>query len=111
MITGLHATDYHTILTSIQAQADEFISNFNQYNEELLDSSAAMTALGNVDFNPDHQGWSVGAGFGIVNSTYGQGNGYALGTQYVYEQIALNIKGARTSKGNYILGFGTVIGF
>ena len=109
--SGLHATDYYGILTELQGQIDGFNNNFRSYNAYVLDTSAAMAAISNVDFNPDHQGWSVGVGYAGIDSAYGRGNGYAVGGQYVYEQLAINVKGAQNAGGDYILGTGIVWGF
>ena len=111
-LTTLHATDYYAIIGAIaQDEVNEFRQEFREYNAYVLDTSAAMAAISNVDFNPDHQGFSIGAGYAGIKSEYGRGNGYAIGGQYAYEQIAINVKGARNGGGDYLLGTGIVIGF
>lgn len=109
---GAAATDYYGIISTVaQAEVDKFRQEFSYYNALVVDTSAGMVAISNIDFNPDHMGWSVGAGLATIHTGYGNGNAYALGTQYAFEYGAMNIKGSYRQSGEYILGSGFVIGF
>ena len=109
---SLHATDYYSIVESIaQNEVNKFRTDFDNYNAFVLDASAGMVAISNIDFNPDHQGFSAGVGLATIHTGYGNGNAYALGMQYVHEDTAINIKGSYGEQGQYILGTGLVVGF
>ena len=108
----LHATDYTSIINAIaQQEVDKFRAEFADYNALVVDTSAAMIAMSNIDFNPDHKGWSAGVGLATIHSGYGNGSAYAIGTQYSFEYGALNIKGSYHQSNEYIIGTGFVIGF
>ena len=110
--SSLMATDYYSIMNEIaQQEIDEFRTEFNDYSSIVIESSAAIVALSNIDFNPDHKGWSVGVGVAAVHSGYGNGVAYAIGTQYSFEYGALNIKGSYNTSDEYIIGYGFVVGF
>ncbi len=110
--SSIMATDYTSIINAIaQNEVDKFRTEFSDYNALVVDTSAAMIALSNIDFNPDHKGWSAGVGFATIHTGYGDGKAYALGTQYGFEYGALNIKGSYRQPGEYILGSGFVVGF
>ncbi len=110
--SSLMATDYTSIINAIaQQEVDKFRAEFAEYNALVVDTSAAMIAMSNIDFNPDHKGWSAGVGLATVHSGYGNGNAYAIGTQYSFEYGALNIKGSYKQSNEYIIGTGFVIGF
>ena len=112
LMTNSHATDYYSIMNEIaQQEIDEFRTEFNDYSSIVIEASAAIVALSNIDFNPDHLGWSVGVGLATIHSGYGNGNAYAIGTQYGFEYGALNIKGSYNTSSEYIIGSGFVIGF
>ena len=108
MSVSLHADFYTNYIDSIM---NNFNNDFSNYNELVLDTSSAMVAMSNIDFNPDHIGWSFGVGIATVHTNYGNGGAYALGTQYGFKYGALNIKGSYKSNKEYILGSGFVIGF
>jgi hypothetical protein len=102
--------DYNTQLTSYTTQFNEYIAQFNSYNQELLTTSAGLTAISNIDFNPNHQGLSAGIGLATTKSTFGNGDAVAFGIQYGHNNVAINVKG--TTNGNsYLLGSGIVISF
>ncbi len=110
--TSLMATDYTSIINAIaQQEVDKFRAEFADYNALVVDTSAAMIAMSNIDFNPSHRGWSAGVGLATIQSGYGNGYAYALGGQYSFEYGALNIKGAYHQSNEYIIGSGFVIGF
>ena len=110
--SSLMATDYYSIMNEIaQQEIDEFRTEFNDYSSVVIEASAAIVALSNIDFNPDHKGWSVGVGLATIHSGYGNGNAYAIGTQYSFEYGALNIKGSYNTSNEYIIGSGFIIGF
>lgn len=114
-MTQVQIDKYNNRVTAIQNNIEEkftqFTNEFNSYNRKLLDTSASMVAISNIDFNPNHQGFSAGIGVATINSDYGNGIAYALGAQYAYENIAINVKGAYRENNNYIIGSGLVISF
>ena len=109
------------IIFGFTAKADPYIdymngmmSNFNtefsNYNALVVDTSAAMIAVSNIDFFK-HEGWSGGFGVATIHTEYGNGNAYALGVQYGYKDIAINMKGSYKGSNEFIIGTGMVIGF
>ena len=112
MVFPLMATDYMSIIDSMaQGEVNKFRSEFSTYNQLVVETSAAMVATSNLDFNPDHTGLSVGVGVATVRSTYGEANAYAVGVQYAVDSIALNVKGSYGEYGQYFIGSGLVVGF
>ena len=107
LFSSLHANPYLEYM-------DGAIANFNQdfanYNELVVDTSAAMIAISNIDFYK-HEGWSTGVGIATIHTPYGNGNAYALGAQYGYGDIMINFKGSYKGDGEYIVGSGLVIGW
>ena len=112
MVMPLMATDYISIINAIaQDEVDKFRSEFSAYNALVVETSAAMIATSNVDFNPDHIGFSAGVGIATIHTGYGDGNAYAVGVQYAVDSVALNIKGSYGESGKYFIGSGLVVGF
>ncbi len=112
IVMPLLATDYTSIINAIaKSEVDKFRSEFSAYNALVVETSAAMIATSNIDFNPDHIGLSVGVGASTVHSAYGDANAYAIGAQYAVDYVALNVKGSYGDSGNYFVGTGIVIGF
>ena len=112
MIMPLMATDYTSIINAIaKSEVDKFRSEFSAYNALVVETSAAMIATNNIDFNPDHIGLSVGVGAATVHSTYGDANAYSFGLQYAVDYVALNVKGSYGESDMYFVGTGIVIGF
>ncbi len=94
----------------------ELTNYTNKAHKSALDRDAGLQAMGSVDFSPDHKGLSLGIGFGTVSSFDGSSNAGAIGAQYGLDEyedydIAVNVKGWRTSSDNYGIGVGAVIGF
>ncbi len=112
LTTNIHAIDYTSIINAIaQEEVNKFRAEFADYNAVVVDTSAAMVAMSNIDFNPDHKGFSAGVGIATLHSNYGDGNAYAVGGMYGFDFGALNIKGAYKGSGEYIFGSGFVVGF
>ncbi len=81
-------TSLSTALQSTQRQVDE-------NSENIKDLESAMLALSAVDFNPDHEGLSIGVGFSSTGSDSVSG---AVGIQYGMGyvdgvSVAVNAKG------------------
>ena len=107
MTIGLQA-DYYT--DYVDSLMGTYTDDFSTYNAVLLDTSASMVAMSNIDFVL-HDGLSLGVGFATIHTDYGIGNAYAVGMQYGYEEFAFTIKGAYKGDSEYIIGSGLVVGF
>ena len=88
----------------------KFADEFANYNALVVDTSAAMIAMSNIDFFK-HDGFSAGMGLATIHTGYGNGNAYALGVQYGMGEVMMNIKGSYKGSGEFIIGSGFVIGF
>lgn len=112
LTSSLYSIDFYATPSKIiQGEFSKFRAEFEIYNSVVVDTSAAMVAMSNIDFNPDHRGFSLGVGFATLRSNYGNGNAYAVGAQYGFDYGALNIKSAYKGSNEYIIGSGFVIGF
>lgn len=114
MTASLMANDLVMIKSTLNAyntQFNNYMEQFDNYNQELLTTSAGLTAISNIDFNPNHQGLSVGIGLATTESTFGNGDAIAFGLQYGYKNVAVNVKGTTNGNNNYLLGTGIVISF
>ena len=110
-ISMASATDYTSIINAIaQQEVDKFRAEFADYNALVVDTSAAMIAMSNIDFFK-HDGFSTGVGIATVHSGYGIRSAYALGFQYGIGDISINVKGSYKSEGEYIIGSGIVVGW
>ena len=99
------------LILAFNLKADTgFIKEFSNYNALVVDTSAAMIALSNIDFFK-HEGWSAGVGLATIHTGYGNGNAYALGVQYGMGEVMFNIKGSYKGSGEFIVGSGVVVGF
>ncbi len=83
---------------------------------QLKQQRAASTALASVELNPDHEGWSVGAG---VSPTRGEWAG-AVGLMYAeriggtddsIQTIGYNVKAYKSEGGYEGVGVGITLGF
>ena len=108
MAFSLHANPY---LDYIDGAIANFNQDFSNYNAMALDTTAALAAMTNIDFNPSHKGFSAGVGMATIHTGYGNGNAYSLGVQYGFDLGAFNFKGAYKERGEYIFGTGLVLEF
>ena len=107
LTSNIHADFYTDYMDGL---LNNYNTEFGYYNELVVDTSAAMIAMSNIDFFK-HEGWSFGVGVATVHTGYGNGNGYALGTQYGMGDLMINVKGAYKGSGEFIIGSGLVIGW
>ena len=110
-----------SILFTLTLRADPYIdymngmmlnfnTEFSNYNELVVDTSAAMIAMSNIDFFK-HEGWSTGVGLATMHTPYGTGNAYAIGIAYGFNDSMVNIKGSSSGNREYIIGAGIVVGW
>ena len=109
---SLHAIDYTSIINTIaQEEVNKFRSEFTTYNKKIATASAAIVSMSNIDFSPDHKGFSFGIGVATTRSDFGDGVAGAIGIQYGFSHGAINVKYSHNNSDEYILGSGIVIGF
>jgi len=89
----------------------------NYYNStEVTDVTTIATALSAVELNPDHKGWSVGAGVGYDDITEDYSGAVGIGYGFAKENtngldVGLNVKAYDIEGGEYGVAAGVTVGF
>ena len=108
------------LLLTAGANADILLPNITNFTDGITDlavqATAGSAALAGVDFNPDREGFSGGAGLGYASAFEGEEFAGALGIQYGFGDqggytTAMNLKGWVADTDTYTVGMGVVVGF
>jgi hypothetical protein len=100
-VDGVDGTNGVDGITTVVTQTNYNKDDFNKLR-------GALSAVSSVDFNPDHQGWSVGLGVAQASST----SAGAIGIQYGFDgSLGVNVKAYDAEGGNNGMSIGITKGF
>ena len=103
MLTGIINAEAYT--------ATSYNTLFDGLSQRAVDLGAGLGAIDGIDFNPDHEGFSIGLGYSEVASYNFSGKAAAFGAQYATDKVAFNMKAAVNNSDEYVVTTGIVIGF
>ena len=97
------------IRLDIDSAVAQIQNETRQVQKETSDIGAGLIAISAIDFTKD-TGFSIGAGYGELSTYIGVSKAGAVGINYGYRNVSVNVKGWKTKEAHSI-GVGAVIGF